>query len=153
MSSTKKLVQSGDRVSVHYTARLADGSVILSTHGEKGGEHPLEFDAGGADVIRALSDAVLGMQVGEKKLVQVAPEQGFGARDPELERSVPLAELPPGTRAGERFEASAHGLALPVWVREIGAKSALLDANHPLAGQHLFLEVELVSSRSAQDPH
>jgi len=148
-----KQVQSGDRVTVHTTARLADGSVILSTHGEKGGEQPLEFVAGSAEVIRALSQAVLGMCEGEKKLLQVGPEEGFGTRDPALERSVPLAELPPGTRAGDRFEASAHGLALPVWVREIGASSALLDANHPLAGQQLFLEVELVSLRPAQDPH
>jgi peptidylprolyl isomerase len=147
------LVCSGDRVLVHYTARLADGSVILTTHGEKGGEQPLEFTAGGADVIRALSAAVLGMSAGQSKLVQVTPEQGFGVRDPELERRVPLAELPPGARVGDRFEASAHGLSLPVWVREIGASNALLDANHPLAGQNLFLEVELVSALSSQGQH
>src|SRR5258708_7021934 len=147
------LVRSGDRVLVHYTARLAEGSVILSTHGERGGDKPLEITAGGADVIRALSEAVVGMQAGEKRLVQVTPEQGFGARDPELERRVPLEELPPGARVGDRFEASAHGLTLPVWVREIGPSNALLDANHPLAGQNLFLEVELVSSLSPQGLH
>jgi peptidylprolyl isomerase len=148
-----KPVCSGDRVLVHYTARLADGSMILSTHGEQGGEQPLEFTAGSADVIRALSEAVLGMLAGQKKLLAVEPEQGFGECDPELERRVPIEELPPGTRVGDRFEASAHGLSLPVWVREIGQGKALLDANHPLAGQHLFLEVELVSAVSAQDPH
>ncbi|MBK7641919.1 MAG: peptidylprolyl isomerase [Planctomycetes bacterium] len=146
-------VRSGDRVLVHYTARLADGSVILSTHSEKGGEQPLEITAGGADVIPALSRAVLGMQTGEKKLVPVTPEQGFGVRDPQLERRVPLAELPPGSRVGDRFEASAHGLSLPVWVREIGESGALLDANHPLAGQHLFLEVEVVSADPSQTHH
>jgi peptidylprolyl isomerase len=147
------LVCSGDRVLVHYTARLADGSVILTTRGEKGRAEPLQFTAGGAGVIRALSEAVLGMSEGERKLVQVTPEQGFGARDPELERRVPLEELPPGIRVGERFEASAHGLSLPVWVREIGTSNALLDANHPLAGEHLFLEVELVSALSSQGQH
>jgi len=147
------LVRSGDRVLVHYTARLADGSVILSTHGTPGTESPLEITAGGADVIRALSEAVVGMQAGERKLVQVTPEFGFGARDPELERRVPLEELPAGARVGDRYEASAHGLTLPVWVREIGESNALLDANHPLAGQNLFLEVELVSSVSVQGHH
>jgi len=147
------LVCSGDRVLVHYTARLADGSVILSTRGLEAEPRPLEFTAGGPDVMRALSQAVLGMSEGQTKLVEVTPEQGFGVRDPELERRVPLGELPPGIRVGERFEASAHGLSLPVWVREIGASNAVLDANHPLAGQHLFLEVELVSALSSQGQH
>ena len=148
-----KLIRSGDRVSVHYTARLADGSVILSTHAQASGDHPLEFTAGGGEVIPGLSAAVLGMHEGQSRLVQIAPEHGFGARDPELERRVPLGELPAGIRVGDRFEASAHGLTLPVWVRELGPSDALLDANHPLAGQNLFLEVEVVSAFSSQGSH
>jgi FKBP-type peptidyl-prolyl cis-trans isomerase 2 len=96
---------------------------------------------------------VVGMHEGQKKLLAVKPEEGFGARDPELERRVPLEELPAGARVGDRFEASAHGISLPVWVREIGESNALLDANHPLAGQNLFLEVELVSARSSEPSH
>jgi peptidylprolyl isomerase len=147
------IVRSGDRVSVHYTARLADGSVILSTHEAQGASHPLEFTAGGGEVIPGLSAAVLGMREGQSRLVQVAPEHGFGVRDPQLERRVPLGDLPPGIRVGDRFEASAHGLTLPVWVRELGPSDALLDANHPLAGQNLFLEVEVVSAFSSQGHH
>ncbi len=143
-------VHNGDRVRIHYTARLADGSVILSTHGEKGGEQALSFVAGSDEVIQGISEGVLGMREGERKLVSVTPERGFGARDPELERRVPLGELPAGTRVGDRFEASSHGLSLPVWVRDIGADAALLDANHPLAGQNLFLEIELVSLLPSQ---
>lgn len=130
---------------IHYTARLADGSVILSTRGERGGEEPLSFVAGSSEVIAGISEGVLGMHEGERRLVSVTPERGFGARDPELERRVPLHELPAGVRIGDRFEASSHGLSLPVWVRDIGTDAALLDANHPLAGQNLFLEIELVS--------
>src|SRR5258706_3918645 len=117
------LVSSGDRVLVHYTARLADGSLILTTHGEH--DQPLEFTAGGPDVIRALSEAVLGMHEGQSKLVAVTPEQGFGLRDPELERRVPLEELPPGIRVGQRFEASAPRPFLPVLVRQIRTSHAV----------------------------
>lgn len=148
-----KFVSSGDRVSVHYTARLADGSIILSTHGAKGGEQPLGFVAGGPEVIQGLSEAVIGMHEGERKLVRVDADHGFGARDPDLERRVPLAGLPPGLQVGDRLEASSHGVSLPVWIREIGADAAVLDANHPLAGQNLFLEIELVSLHPAQGSH
>jgi FKBP-type peptidyl-prolyl cis-trans isomerase 2 len=58
---------------------------------------------------------------------------------------VRLSELPSGVRAGERLEASLHGESVSLWVRSIEGDSALLDANHPLSGHSLILEIELVS--------
>jgi len=128
-------------VEIHYAVRLADGSPFYSTQGEG----PQAFLAGSDEVIPGLSRGVVGMQAGERKLLALEPKDGYGLRDPALERRVRLSELPSGVRAGERLEASLHGESVSLWVRSIEGDSALLDANHPLSGHSLILEIELVS--------
>ena len=137
-------VQAGDHVHIHYTARFADGSVFASSRSEE----PLEFTAGGSEVIEGISRAVVGMSVGESKLIRVPPEQAFGAHDNELERRVLLSDLPPDVKVGDQLSAEAGDRVIPVWVREISDENALLDANHPLAGHNLIFEIELVSFHS-----
>ena len=137
-------VRSGDRVRIHYTARFVDGSVFASSRDQR----PLEFVAGGDEVIEGVSRAVLGMQAGESKLVTVSPEHAFGAHDRELERRIPLGELPASVKVGDQLQAQAGESVLPVWVREVGADYVLLDGNHPLAGHNLIFEIELVSIHS-----
>jgi peptidylprolyl isomerase len=137
-------VQSGDHVHIHYTARFADGSVFASSRNDE----PLEFTAGGTEVIEGISQAVLGMSAGESKLVRVPPEQAFGLHDSELERRVLISDLPPGVKVGDQLSAEAGDRTIPVWVREISDQNALLDANHPLAGHNLIFEIELVSYHS-----
>jgi peptidylprolyl isomerase len=137
-------VQSGDRVQVHLSARFADGSEFASSR--RGG--PLEFTAGGRDVIAGVSRAVLGMESGDTKIFPVRPQDGFGAREPELERRIAVSDLPVGARIGDRFDASAGDLEIAVWVSEIDSEFAVLDANHPLAGHTLIFELELVSFHS-----
>lgn len=137
-------VQSGDRVSVHFTARFADGSEFATSRDGA----PLEFTAGGSEVIPGVSRSVVGMESGETKVFTVRPEDAFGARDEMLERRVPERELPQGVKVGDRFDASAGGREITVWVREIQGGQAVLDANHPLAGHTLIFEIELVSFHS-----
>jgi peptidylprolyl isomerase len=137
-------VQRGDHVAIRYTARFADGSVFASSRDVPA----LAFVAGGAEVIAGLSDAVVGMSPGETKLVAIAPEQGFGARDDELERRIPRDELPESARVGDELSARAGDRVIPVWVREIGERHAVIDGNHPLAGHNLIFEIELVSFHS-----
>jgi peptidylprolyl isomerase len=137
-------VKTGDHVAVHFTARFADGSELATSRSGA----PLEFVAGGSEVIAGVSKSVVGMETGETKLVTVRPEDGFGARDAQLERRVPASELPAGVRVGDRFDAEAHGSEIAVWVRDIAPDHAVLDANHPLAGHTLIFEIELVSFRS-----
>lgn len=139
------LVQAGDQVRIHYTVRLADGSAFFSTHNQGSESAPQALTAGSDEVIRGISEAVIGMRVGERKLVQVEPDAAFGARDPALEQRVPLSKLPPGARVGEWLEASSDANSIPVKVVSIEGDSAWIDANHPLSGHPLILEIELVS--------
>jgi peptidylprolyl isomerase len=134
------VIRPGDRVRLHYTARFADGTLLASSvQGE-----PLELRAGGDEVIEGLSEAVIGMRPGETRRVVVPPEKAFGVRDPALERRVPLSEMPDRVRPGDQLSAEGNGWEMPVWVRSLEQGYAVLDGNHPLAGQTLIFEFEVL---------
>jgi peptidylprolyl isomerase len=135
------LVNKGDVVRVHYTGRAAGGAVIATSEGKA----PVEFLAGGDETVPGVSFGVLGMVVGERKTVTVLPHQGFGERNEDLLQRVPLASLPPGVTAGETLTTEDEFGARQFWVVEVGDGEAVLDSNHPLAGQTLEFDIELVS--------
>jgi FKBP-type peptidyl-prolyl cis-trans isomerase 2 len=134
----------GDRVQIHYTGRLEDGTVFDSSQGRD----PLEFTAGGNEVIPGVAKAVLGMQAGESKTVEVSAEDAYGVRTPGLEQRVPRKLLPEKAQVGDRLQAKVREKVILVWVAEIEEESAVIDANHPLAGQSLVFDIELVSVES-----
>ncbi len=134
-------VHAGDVVSIHYTGRLEDGSVFDSSEAEE----PLEFVAGGPEVIAGVSHAVVGMAEGEKKQITVRPEQGFGERRKELERKVPRSTLPPDAKLYDSLSTTSEGEQIVLWVRELTDEHAVIDANHPLAGQTLSFEIEIAA--------
>jgi len=135
------VVQPGDKVRVHYVGRLEDGTVFDSSEGRE----PIEFLAGSSDVIEGVSEAVIGMQEGEKKTVTVPPEKGFGPHEPELEYEVDRAMLPPDVAVGDRLSAQMGPQRITVWVKELKDDTAVLDANHPFAGKTLVFDLELVA--------
>lgn len=135
-------VQAGDTVRIHYTGRLAEGGEVFDSSRER---EPLEFVAGSDKLIPGVSKAVIGMAPGESKKVSVAPEEGYGAHDPRLEQQVPRSALPDEAKVGDQLVAmTADEQRIPVVVRELGDDIARLDANHPLAGQTLEFELEVV---------
>jgi peptidylprolyl isomerase len=143
MSGTK----SGDLVKIHYTGRLEDGTVFDSSEGRS----PLAFTAGGNEVILGVSRAVIDMEPGDKKTVEVAPEDGFGIRQPNQSQKVPRNLLPEDVKVGSALQAQGTEGTQPitVWVVELDEESAVLDANHPLAGRNLVFDIELVSVDTA----
>jgi peptidylprolyl isomerase len=135
-------VRTGDVVRVHYSGRLAGGALF----GTSRGREPIEFTAGGDQILEGMSRAVLGMAVGEKKSFTLSPEEAFGPRRPELEYQVRRSQLPEEVKVGDQVVArGGDGRQTPVWVRELGADHAVLDGNHPLAGQALTFDIEVVS--------
>lgn len=138
-------VREGDRVKIHYTGRLPDGRVFDSSEGRD----PLEFTAGGREVIPGVSEAVVGMKEGEAKTVTVPPEKGYGSHDDRLVQSVPKSSLPEGADVGDQLRATGGGKEFTVWVREIQDEQVKLDANHPLAGETLEFELQLVEVQGA----
>ena len=139
-------VKLGDRVNIHYTGRLEDGTVFDSSKDRE----PLEFVAGGDEVIPGVSNAVVGMNPGDAKTVELTPEMGYGQRQEGLEQRVERNMLPPEVKVGDPLQATVGDHKIVVWVLEIGDEHAILDANHPLAGYNLVFDIELVSVNPAE---
>jgi peptidylprolyl isomerase len=133
-------VKAGDTVHIHYTGKFEDGTVFDSS---VGGD-PVTFVAGSEELIRGVSEAVLGMILGEKKTVTLPPGLAYGDHEPELVRSIPIGALPEGTEVGDQLRASDGEHETHVWVTDIGEQEATVDANHPLAGKMLVFDLEVM---------
>jgi peptidylprolyl isomerase len=139
-------VKRGDKVKVHYTGTLADGSVFDSSRGLE----PLSFAVGSGQVIPGFDEAVLGMEVGEAKTVQIPVDKAYGQRKAELVIQAPVTQIPPDLKpeVGMRLElGGANGEILRVVVTELNETHITLDANPPLAGEELTFAIELVECR------
>lgn len=133
----------GDTVLVHYTGRLDDGTVFDSSDGRE----PLEFTIGEGQVIPGFEQAVDGLSVGEKKEARIPPEKAYGPRSDQLVLSVQPDRFPQDVepKVGQRFTMTTDdGQQIPVMVTEAGSESVKIDANHPLAGEPLTFDLELV---------
>ena len=132
-----RVVKDGDRVRVHYRGTLDDGTEFDSSSGRT----PLAFQVGSGQVIRGFDDAVRGLEVGQKRTVRMEAKDAYGEVKPELIREVPIAQAPPGLKAGDKVRL---GTGQTVPVIEVTAEIVKIDANHELAGKALTFEVELV---------
>ncbi len=138
-----KQVKEGDLVKVHYTGKLVNGEQFDSSVGRE----PLEFTVGAGQMIKGFDDAMPGMSLGEKKTINIAPEDGYGARSEEAIIEFPKENVPadmvlePGMPLTLSNQA---GQPVPVIVVEVKDDIIILDANHFLAGQELIFDIELV---------
>ena len=135
--------KTGDTVKIHYTGKLDDGTQFDSS----AGRDPLEFELGGGQVIPGFDSAVDGMSVGESKSVRIEPDQAYGERHEQLVQEVPRSALPddlePEVGMGLQSQ-SPDGQVMMLMVTAVAEDSVTLDANHPLAGQALNFDIELV---------
>ena len=135
--------QNGDVVKVHYTGKLDDGTVFDSSVGRE----PLEFKLGDDQLIPGFEQAVIGMSVGESKTTKIPADEAYGPRRQEMVLVVGREEFPPDIdpQVGEVLRMrDFDGREFRVRVVEISEDSVTLDGNHPLAGQDLTFEIELV---------
>jgi|ERR1044072_4580293 FKBP-type peptidyl-prolyl cis-trans isomerase 2 len=136
-------VKNGDTVRVHYHGRLTNGNTFDSSDGRE----PLEFQVGAGMVIKGFDNGVLDMKVGDKKTVQIPVDQAYGPKNEELIMDFPKANIPAdlNPEVGMDLQMSnAQGQVFPVKVAAVGTEFITLDANHPLAGEELVFDIELV---------
>ena len=134
-------------VTFNYTLRDAKGEELESS---AGGEASAYLH-GANNIIPGLESAMVGKSTGDIFSATVAPEQAYGLRNPEKVRRVPVkhllfkGKLRPGMVVQLNTSEGRH----PVTVTKAGRHSADIDTNHPLAGQELTFDIEIVDVRAA----
>lgn len=135
--------KSGDTVRIHYSGTLTDGTPFDTSEGRD----PLEFALGAGAVIPGFEKAVEGMAVGENKSVTIDPDDAYGPRHDQLVQQVPTSSLPDDIEPaiGMQLQGqSPEGQVMNLTVTAIEDDGITVDANHPLAGEALTFDIELV---------
>ncbi|HVT83750.1 MAG TPA: peptidylprolyl isomerase [Chitinophagaceae bacterium] len=136
-------VKSGDKVKVHYHGKLTSGETFDSSAGRE----PLEFEVGGGMVIKGFDEGVTGMSVGEKKTINIPYNDAYGPRNAEMVIDMPKDRFPKDMQLEVGMPlmmSDGSGQNFEVVVIQLKENSVVLDANHPLAGQDLVFDIELV---------
>jgi FKBP-type peptidyl-prolyl cis-trans isomerase 2 len=136
-------VKSGDKVKVHYHGRLTNGETFDSSEGRA----PLEFEVGSGMVIKGFDEGVTGMSVGDKKTINIPVDEAYGPKSEDMMIDMPKDRFPDDMEIEKGMQlmmSNDSGQNFQVTVSEIKTDSVVLDANHPLAGQDLVFDLELV---------
>ena len=137
------MIENGQKVKMHYTGTLDDGSQFDSS----AGRDPLEFEMGAGMVIPGFEKGVQDMGVGEKKTIHIPAAEAYGARREEMVMDFDRASLPEGMTPevdmGLQLQ-GPEGQPIPARITAVGEDAITIDANHQLAGQDLNFELELV---------
>ena len=140
--------KAGDTVQVHYTGTLNDGTIFDSSAGRT----PLEFTVGSGQVIKGFDDGVTGMNQGEKKTINIPVNDAYGPTNEEMIFTLNRSDIPDDIPLEVGMTLNMHEdgnpRPIPVIVRDLTDTNVTLDANHPLAGQELTFEIELVGVKS-----
>ncbi len=157
MAQAIKQVKLGDRVKFNFNGTLEDGTVFDSTYesdnceddgcgcGGTGG--PMELEIGADQFFPQIEAALVGMSPGDRKTLTITADDAFGDYDEEMVSIVPRGQFPAGINPalGDDFElVNDDGESMVVTVIEVDDAEITLDANHPLAGEDLTFELELV---------
>ncbi len=143
-------VTTGHNVSVHYKGTLSDGTEFDNSRNR--GE-PMSFQVGSGQLLAGFNDAVVGMTIGETKTVTLVSNEAYGDPRPEAIQTIPRNAFAPDFEFEIGGTVQGNGPAGPfiAKIQAVEEESVTLDLNHPLAGQDLTFEVELVSVDSETD--
>ena len=137
-------VKQGDSVKVHYVGTLNDGNEFDNSY-KRGST--LDFKVGQGQMIKGFDNAVAEMNVGDKKTINIKPEEAYGERKEEAIMAVAKDNFPPDfiAKEGEMVQGRTEsGQPINALIIEVQDNDIILDMNHPLAGEELNFEIELV---------
>ena len=136
------MIDPGKTVKVHYKGTLSDGTIFDSSEGRD----PIEFEAGAGNVIPGFDAAIVDMEVGETKTVNIPCAEAYGEKRDEMVGQIKRDTLPDEIEpeVGMVLSMQSPEGDMPVRVIEMDDDTLTLDANHPLAGEDLTFELTLV---------
>lgn len=142
------MIQNGKVVDLAYSLTNTAGEVL----DQADARDPFSYLHGSGQIVPGLESALEGLKAGDKKKVSVEPAEGYGEVNPELKLTVNLSQFPKGAKleVGMQFETQTpdgHGVVFTVEALE--ADKVKIDGNHPLAGQVLHFDVEVLKVRDA----
>jgi peptidylprolyl isomerase len=135
--------KSTDTISIHYTGYTKADKVFETTVGQG----PVEIPLGKNYMLPGIEKAVIGMTEGESKTLTLKPDEAYGDIDSELTMVVIKADLPAGLeikRGVTIMSENEDGSELPLTIKSIRGDKVTLDANHPMAGQSVKFDIQLV---------
>lgn len=138
-------------VLIHYTLTNNAGEVLDSS--AESGE-PLAYLHGHFNIVPGLESELEGLSAGAKKKVVVAPEDGYGLPSDDAIHKVPQSEFPaeiPREVGLQIFAEGPGGQHFPLWIKAVDDAFITVDGNHPLAGETLNFDVEVVEVRDASE--
>ncbi len=143
-------VSTGKQVSIEYTLKLDDESVVDSNVGEE----PLTFIQGSHNIIPGLENALNGMNIGNRKHGSIKPEDAYGPVNKDDVSEIKKDHIPQNAhKIGAVLQGqNPDGQVIIARVVEIKEDTVLLDYNHPLAGKTLFFDVKILDVRDAPKP-
>jgi peptidylprolyl isomerase len=136
-------VENGMYVSVDYKGTLDNGNVFDTSQGRQ----PLEVHMGSGQLLGGFESQLIGMSVNEKKVFSLSPENAYGMRDDSLIHAFPIKEVPPemDPEEGQTVALTTpDGRQIPARIVKVDDQEVKVDLNHPLAGQRLTFEIEVV---------
>jgi len=136
-------VENGMFVSVDYKGSLQNGEVFDTSQGRQ----PLEIQLGAGQLIKGFEKELLGMALNEKKVFTLQPEDAYGHKDEKLTQSFPRSEVPPEMNPKVGMTVGLHtpdGRQVPARITHVDDEKLTMDLNHPLAGESLTFEIEVV---------
>jgi FKBP-type peptidyl-prolyl cis-trans isomerase 2 len=136
------VITEGSKVSLEYSVAL-DGGETVDSNTEN---DPLVYTQGNDEIIPGLEKELTGLAAGDEKQVRLEPEDAYGAVDPEAFHEVPLDQIPENARQEGQLLVMQddQGNKRQIKVSEIRDDTALLDLNHPLAGETLHFDVKIL---------
>ena len=142
MLPMKPTIADGHTVTMHYRLTLDNGTVV----DESFGGEPLVYQHGAQNIVPGLERQLTGKSAGDECKVSVEPTEGYGEYDPAAEQPVPRTQFPPDAdlQSGMSFQAQSPQGTMVLFIRRIEGDDVVVTSNHPLAGERLNFEIQIV---------
>jgi FKBP-type peptidyl-prolyl cis-trans isomerase SlpA len=136
------MIKEGSKVKAHYTGRLTNNDVFDTSLTD--GRDPIEFVIGQGQLIPGFENGILGLSTGDKKTIEIPAVDAYGEYRDDLRLTVPKSNVPEGIEIGHSLQANVNDQIVQFMVRQVDENEVVVDANHPLAGQTLIFDIEIL---------